>query len=407
MEFRPSNQYSEMSPLIEPVDPAGDSDLFMVPLKRPSPKVPPARCGSEKPMSPSRSPAAPSPSPRAGFGESPQPTGLRAAAGSYQGSPMSGYTIKPDSPPMFISPLMSPESGALGIDGILASQVMGTPGSLLYNSPPLSGENNAKMSSSPVMPAGSTPAKQSPEPASSSSKEDTASASRFTGDKQNQPSTKPSSIDNDCPPLVVEQKPEPDPDELAEAPELPPRSHTRHGFASGRGNQLPPPNLGLALDLSNGNDRDRGLLAPPPNPVSPRSPLRLPLPRSPAAGDDSGKKTARTGSSWAVPESPLERLSQVRATPDSAYDRARQMELRRSEWKHVVYRFPVRGADDWVVDADLTESSHARLAEVARRSCDGFEWNGDHELANIYRVLADAHTRLMEQMRAERRGVRL
>ncbi|KAG7294643.1 hypothetical protein NEMBOFW57_004720 [Staphylotrichum longicolle] len=112
------------------------------------------------------------------------------------------------------------------------------------------------------------------------------------------------------------------------------------------------------------------------------------------------------GGNWTVPDSPLERLSQLRATPDSAYDRARQMEVRRSEWKHVVYRFPVKGKEHWVIDADLTESSHARLADVARRSSEGFEWNGDYELANIYRVLAVAHTKAMEEMRGERRGVR-
>jgi hypothetical protein len=106
-----------------------------------------------------------------------------------------------------------------------------------------------------------------------------------------------------------------------------------------------------------------------------------------------------------VPDSPLERLSQLRATSDSAYDRARQMEVRRSEWKHIVYRFPVKGREHWVIDADLTESSHARLADVARRSSDGFEWNGDYELANIYRVLAVAHARVMEEMRGERRKV--
>jgi hypothetical protein len=42
---------------------------------------------------------------------------------------------------------------------------------------------------------------------------------------------------------------------------------------------------------------------------------------------------------------------------------------------------------------------------VARRSSDGFEWNGDYELANIYRVLAVAHARVMEEMRGERRKV--
>ncbi|KAK3386660.1 hypothetical protein B0H63DRAFT_139446 [Podospora didyma] len=105
---------------------------------------------------------------------------------------------------------------------------------------------------------------------------------------------------------------------------------------------------------------------------------------------------------WAIPDSPRERLSQVRATPDSAYDRARNMEIHRSEWKHVVYRFPVKGKGHWVVDCDLTESSHARLSDVARRSSDGFEWNGDYELANIYRVLSLVHKKLMEEMRVER-----
>ncbi|KAK3937825.1 hypothetical protein QBC46DRAFT_356337 [Diplogelasinospora grovesii] len=97
-----------------------------------------------------------------------------------------------------------------------------------------------------------------------------------------------------------------------------------------------------------------------------------------------------------------DRVSQLRATPDSAYDRARSMELHRSEWKRVVYRFPVKGKAHWVVDADLTESSHARLSDVARRSAEGFESSGEYELANIYRVLCKVHRRLMEEMRAER-----
>ncbi|KAK3370721.1 hypothetical protein B0T24DRAFT_705131 [Lasiosphaeria ovina] len=105
---------------------------------------------------------------------------------------------------------------------------------------------------------------------------------------------------------------------------------------------------------------------------------------------------------WVVPDSPRERLSQMRATPDSAYDRARNMEIHRSEWKNVVYRFPVKGKGHWVVDCDLTESSHARLSDVARRSSEGFEWNGDYDLANIYRVLSIVHKKLMDEMRAER-----
>jgi hypothetical protein len=112
---------------------------------------------------------------------------------------------------------------------------------------------------------------------------------------------------------------------------------------------------------------------------------------------------AQPSAKWTVPDSPRERLSQLRATPDSAYDRARQMEVRRSEWKRAVYRFPVKGKSHWIIDVDLTESSHARLADVARRSSEGFEWNGDYELANIYNVLAVAHAKLVEEMRDERR----
>ncbi|KAK0634461.1 hypothetical protein B0T17DRAFT_7305 [Bombardia bombarda] len=99
---------------------------------------------------------------------------------------------------------------------------------------------------------------------------------------------------------------------------------------------------------------------------------------------------------------PTDRASQVRATPDSAYDRAREVEVHRSEWKHAVYRFPLKGKEHWVVDCDLTESSHARLADIARRSSEGWEWNGDYELANIYRVLGMVHKKLMEEMRMER-----
>ncbi|KAL2138488.1 hypothetical protein VTI28DRAFT_6731 [Corynascus sepedonium] len=394
MEFKPSDEYSETSPLIEPVDFENDRDLFMIPLKRPSPKLPPARYRNVRPRSPSKFPTMSSPPSNPEKSPQPEP---HLAANNYQSSPMSGCTIKPDSPPMFTSPLMSPESGVLGIDGILNGQIMGAPGSLIYNSPPMSGRNSG-LGSSPVMSSEAAPAQQSPETIQPSTRGDSTSASRSTGDKIN-PSTKASSIEN-SPPVVVEQKLELETGEQNQvAPEIPPLSAAR--------NNKHPSNLGLALKLppseSNNNTSSRDLLAPP-GPKSPHSSHYLQVPRSPRTPRSPGRKTATTG--WTVPDSPLERLSQMRATPDSAYDRARQMEVRRSEWKHVVYRFPVRGAEHWVIDADLTESSHARLADVARRSSDGFEWNGDYELANIYRVLAAAHARVMEEMRAERRGVR-
>jgi hypothetical protein len=193
----------------------------------------------------------------------------------------------------------------------------------------------------------------------------------------------------DNPPIIVENKVAAEADtanqDQTQAPAIPPLSAARNL------NSKPKPNLGLALHLEHSNTN--------PNLLAPTTP-----------GGRSGTRNAKSPSaggpsSWALPDSPLERLSQLRATSDSAYDRARQMEVRRSEWKHVVYRFPVKGSEHWVIDADLTESSHARLADVARRSSDGFEWNGDYELANIYRVLAVAHARVMEEMRGERRKV--
>ncbi|KAK3293709.1 uncharacterized protein B0H64DRAFT_466337 [Chaetomium fimeti] len=400
MEFKPNDDSvtSESAPLIEPVDCESDRDLFMVPLKRPSPRMPPSRYRNVKPRTPPRSPVAPSP--RFNLQKSPQPAS-QVEGSPYISSPMSGRTIKPDSPPMFTSPLMSPESGgglmspesgALGIDGILNAhaQNMATPGSLVYNSPPMSQGRNTKVGSSPVMSTEAGSARQSPQ--QSSSKENTTSASRSTDDKPN-PSTKASSV-YDSPPEIVENKPEPDSTDNQQAaaaapPAIPPLSTARNRTGTDTKTKQSR-NLGLALHLS-----------PNPNTINPDL-LTIP------GGDAKTPRSPRSPghNNWTVPDSPLERLSQMRATPDSAYDRARQMEVRRSEWKHVVYRFPVKGAEHWVIDADLTESSHARLADVARRSSEGFEWNGDYELANIYRVLAVAHTRVMEEMRGERRGVR-
>ena len=41
---------------------------------------------------------------------------------------------------------------------------------------------------------------------------------------------------------------------------------------------------------------------------------------------------------------------------------------------------------------------------MARKSSEGFDWKGDYELANIYRVLAVAHRRVMEEMREKGGG---
>ncbi|KAK4234275.1 hypothetical protein C8A03DRAFT_37965 [Achaetomium macrosporum] len=384
MEFKPNDSSitSESAPLIEPVDCESNQDLFMVPLKRPSPRLPPSQYRNVKAKSPQGSPAVPST--RSNLESSPQPN-----VNPYQSPPMSGFTMKPESPPMFTSPLMSPESGDLGgspnPQGSAAQRSMATPGSLVYNSPPLS-SRATKIGSSPIMSTEPNSARQSPHAESSSkdSKEQTTSSSRSPGEKRS-PSTKASSIHDGAPAITCDKPADAGTTHQTQLqpPEIPPLSASRASLSP------KPQNLGLALQLQPTPPPDPNLLAPPP----PENPLISPSSGGGAGGD------------WTVPDSPFERLSQLRATPDSAYDRARQMELRRSEWKHVVYRFPVRGKDHWVIDADLTESSHARLADVARRSSEGFEWNGDYELANIYRVLAAAHTRVMEEMRAERRGV--
>ncbi|KAK4097075.1 hypothetical protein N658DRAFT_434779 [Parathielavia hyrcaniae] len=377
---------SESAPLIKPVDCESDQDLFMVPLKRPSPRLP-------VPSSPNHNTQG-----------CPQPDS-QLDVNPHQSPSMSGVTVKPDSPPMFTSPLMSPDSGALAADGSPNMQgsagqhSMGTPESLAYNSPPMSGSNQQAGLASIIMSPEAGSAGQSP-PQQSSTRENTTAASRSTG-KKSPPSTKASSVyDNDNLAVMVtaqdKAQPGPSPDTTAshhqQTPELPPLSAAR-ALKSPATTVTPttkPATLGLALHLHPTNPNpspnpNTNFLAPPhpltPYPQAPNSPLN-----------------------WTVPDSPLDRLSQLRATPDSAYDRARQMEVRRSEWKHVVYRFPVAGAADWVVDADLTESSHARLADVARRSSEGFAWNGDYELANVYRVLSAAHGRVMEEMRGERRG---
>lgn len=407
MEFKPNDQSitSESAPLIEPVDCDSDQDLFMVPLKRPSPRPQHSRYRNEKAGSSPRFPAAPlSPS---NPEKSPQPQS-QLGPSSYQSPAMSGRTIKPDSPPMFTSPLMSPESGVLGLDGVLSGhgssgqRSMATPGSLAYNSPPMSGRAT-RVGSSPIMSteAGSA---QSPQPGQSSSKDNTTSASRSTGDKRS-PSTKASSV-YDGPPAIVEEKVDADADADADgtqqAPELPPLSAARalrNANKPSAETSTKARNLGLALHLASSNSNNNNSLNNPNDPNL----LAPPTPGGKTAGG-LRSPSAAGGGGWTVPDSPLERLSQLRATPDSAYDRARQMEIRRSEWKHVVYRFPVKGREHWVIDADLTESSHARLADVARRSSEGFEWNGDYELANIYCVLAVAHGKVMEDMRGERRG---
>ncbi|KAK3897116.1 hypothetical protein C8A05DRAFT_20055 [Staphylotrichum tortipilum] len=387
MEFKPNDDSitSESAPLIEPVDCESDRDLFMVPLKRPSPRLTPSRYRNVKPRTPPRSPLG-ARSPCSNPAKSPQP-GSQLSANPYQSPAMSGHTIQPASPPMFTSPLMSPESGALGANGSpnlqdsIAQRSIATPGSLGYNSPPMSGRGT-KVGSSPDM---STSAGQSQHPAQSSSKEKNTSASRSTGDRRS-PSTKASSV-YDSPPAIEEPKPEPT-TITTQPPSIPPLSAARRLHTKS-------PNLGLALQLSPvphaGTSTPSHLLPPAAALPTPHGTNFLHPPKSPL--------------NWTVPDSPLDRLSQLRATPDSAYDRARQMEVRRSEWKHVVYRFPVHGASDWVIDADLTESSHARLADVARRSSEGFEWNGDYELAGVYRVLAAAHGRVVEEMRGERRGI--
>ncbi|KAK3315583.1 hypothetical protein B0H66DRAFT_594119 [Apodospora peruviana] len=132
-------------------------------------------------------------------------------------------------------------------------------------------------------------------------------------------------------------------------------------------------------------------------------PLLDPLYYAPSpTTNEPGQVLKSPKSAWKVPDSPFERLSQIRATADSAYDRAREMEVHRSGWKARQYKETLRGKDHWVIDCDLTESSHGRLADVARRSAEGFETTGEAELANIYRVLAVVHAKFVEEMRGAR-----
>ncbi|KAK4198139.1 hypothetical protein QBC40DRAFT_230743 [Triangularia verruculosa] len=374
VEFKPNNNSitSESAPLIEPVDSASDQDLFMVPLKRPSPKLPSSRYRNVRPRSPPRPPTTLKRTPQLPTEE--QINQLVAMA--YQSPPlpetaadkMDGMVKTPPTT-MFGSPLMSPE------------QKQGPSLSLVYHSPPMSSRNiNHNLDSTA---ANSTPAlggvlspnlsdengqagKSSPNMASTTN--DNPTTARNTSRSASpQQSTKASSV-YDTPPTSQEKK------ESTLPPPIPPLSASRPAPARPYNLNLTKANLGLALQL-NGSHHDSNLLAPPIDP------------------------------NWALnPDSPMERASQMRATPDSAYDRARQMEIRRSEWKHIVYRFPVKGSGHWVIDCDLTESSHARLSDVANRSSEGFEWNGDYELANIYRVLALAHRKVGEEMRGERIG---
>ncbi|KAK4131626.1 hypothetical protein BT67DRAFT_485148, partial [Trichocladium antarcticum] len=377
---------SESAPLMAPVDGESDQGLFMVPLKRPSgpsPRLPPSRYRNVKARSPPRSPIL-SPRQRSSLGMSPQPG---QNANPYQSPAMSGCTVKPETPPMFGSPLMSPDSGmASGSSpdpqGSASRRSMATPRSLSHNNSPDMTGGETKAGASPVMSAETGSARPSPQPETSgngqatiTSASRTEAASRASADKTD-PSTKPSSLSNSSPRAITHHKPETPRqqthhEQAQRPPPIPPLSSARN-----LGNRPPPTaNVGLALTI----DPAHGHLLGPPTTTP---------------NDKSAAAAAAAAASWTAPDSPAERLSQMRATADSAYDRARQMEVRRSEWKHVVYRFAVRGGTHWVIDADLTESSHARLAEVARRSSEGFAFNGDGELAGIYRVLAGAHARV-------------
>lgn len=420
------------APLISPIASGSDQDLFIVPLKRPSPRLPPSRYRNVKPRSPPRSPTG-----AAGvLSPTRQQSSLARSPHNgipFQSPPISDHTLKPETPPMYASPLMSPDS-ALGrhyrsIIGSPNGHSMTAPGSLSYNSPPMSGRGT-RADSSWIMSPETGSARGSPRPESFRSRENTTTAaSRTSGDKTSPP-TRATSVDDSPPPPVTHgkfsndiTKPADQPDQTR-PPEIPPLSIARalrsnRGSPSLSNNHNPvahhhhqppasqPANLGLALNfeitdpdqLAPSFDFDERSPPAPPfyHPVQPHEPDHEP--------QDAAAHTAP--GAGAVPDSPRERLSQLRATPDSAYDRARQMEARRSEWKRAVYRFPVRGGDDWVVGADLTESSHARLADVARRSADGFARNGgarDRDLAAVYRVLAAAHARIVEEMREERKA---
>ncbi|KAM7210484.1 hypothetical protein V8F06_014135 [Rhypophila decipiens] len=72
------------------------------------------------------------------------------------------------------------------------------------------------------------------------------------------------------------------------------------------------------------------------------------------------------------------------STTDSAYDRAREMEIYLSE--HVAISRPdtqLKGKSHWFIDANLTEASHFRLAKVARSSAEGFDALRRHHLAAV------------------------
>ncbi|KAK4460138.1 hypothetical protein QBC42DRAFT_348275 [Cladorrhinum samala] len=389
MEYQPntSSITSESAPLIEPVDSASDQDLFMVPLKRPSPRLPPSRYRNVKPRSPPRSPAAISKR------SSPKPSHdhHQFAAMAYHTPPLTGddATMKPfeSARPIYRpsnSTTFSPQLGGSGGGGATSS--------MIYNSPPMSTGNMPNFQStacggggggvmSPDM-SGSQRSHRSGAPKSSSTSEDhheagTGTTATRTSASPRQPlSTKASSV-YDSPPPTAAAAPSKldsnlDPVRPAPAaPEIPPLSSLRilnNKLKSSPSSSLKPAPLQVLSSPTTGH------LAPP------------------------------VDTNWTVPDSPFERLSQLRATRDSAYDRALEMEIRRSEWKHVVYRFPVKGKGHRVIENDLTESSHARLADVARRSSEGFEGNGEYELADIYRVLSMAHLQLMGEMRVERVG---
>ncbi|KAM7205974.1 hypothetical protein V8F33_000804 [Rhypophila sp. PSN 637] len=72
------------------------------------------------------------------------------------------------------------------------------------------------------------------------------------------------------------------------------------------------------------------------------------------------------------------------STTDSAYDRAREMEIHLSE--HIAISRPdtqLKGKSHWFIDASLTEASHFRLAKVARSSAEGFDALRRHHLAAV------------------------
>ncbi|KAK3983969.1 hypothetical protein QBC44DRAFT_302226 [Cladorrhinum sp. PSN332] len=356
MEYQPNARSitSESAPLIEPVDNRSDQELFMVPLKRPSPRLAPSRYRNVKPRSPPRSPA------HISKRSSPKLfQDFQTAAMAYQSPPLTGNaTMKPSGTPnpMFaMSPLTSSEGVSSARPIYRPSTNFNNSNSMIYNSPPMSDRNmmpnglESRAIMSPEMMQLDPSPHNSPNPESS--------------DEQ------PTTSNNSSPRLALSTK--------ASSVYSPPATSKIDIPSQPPVPEIPP--LSTLRNLKSHHHR------PAPLPLLSPSHLAPPI-----------------DTNWTVPDSPLERLSQLRATRDSAYDRAREMEIRRSEWKHVVYRFPVKGAEHRIVDCDLTESSHARLADVARRSSEGFEWNGEVEYAEIYRVLCEAHLVLMGEMRIER-----